>query len=364
MEAGLRRVWPDADIISLPLADGGEGTLDALLAAGGAKAQRRYETVFGPAGQPVEAAWGWLPNTQTAVVELAQAAGLSLVTANRRDPKITTTNGVGQLLLSALREPNVRRVIIGLGGSTTNDGGAGLLSALGVCFLDAEGQTLPPGGAALARLARVDTSRLGFELAALSARPVEILIACDVTNPLTGPNGASAIFGPQKGATDEDIVTLDAALGHFARTWNKPHDLPGMGAAGGTAFGLLALFPFAQLRPGIDLVLDATGFNDHLHGASLVLTGEGKMDAQTLGGKAVAGIARRVQEQTGGTVPVAALVGALGQDVSAQSLVRAGISAVMPLSIGPETLADAIPRTAERLADAAERTARWMRINP
>lgn len=356
METGLRRVWPDADIVRLPLADGGEGTLHALLAAGGEKAEWRRETVRGPLGEAVRAAWGWLPETQTAVVELAQAAGLSLVPDGRRDPKITTTFGVGQLLLSALREPNVRRVVVGLGGSATNDGGAGLLCALGVRFLDDAGRDLPPGGAALAHLVRVDTSGLVFE----RADGVQILIACDVENPLTGPNGASAVFGPQKGATPDDVALLDNALARFARVWEKPHDLPGMGAAGGTAFGLLSLFPHAQLKPGIGLVLDATGFNAHLVGANLVLTGEGKMDAQTLGGKAVAGIARRVHEQTKGRVPVAALVGAVGRDVSAQSLHDAGIAAVMPLSIGPETLADALPRTAERLADAAERSARWI----
>ena len=169
METGLRRVWPDADIVQLPLADGGEGTLHALLAAGGDKAEWRHETVCGPLGKPVEASWGWLPDTKTAVVELAQAAGLSLVPDGRRDPKITTTFGVGQLLLSALREPNVRRVVIGLGGSATNDGGAGLLCALGVRLLDEAGQNLPPGGAALAHLVRVDTSGL-FERAAEGVR--------------------------------------------------------------------------------------------------------------------------------------------------------------------------------------------------
>ncbi len=181
-------------------------------------------------------------------------------------------------------------------------------------------------------------------------------------NPLLGPRGASAIFGPQKGATPEDVAVLDAALAHFASVWDKPHDTLGMGAAGGCAFGLLSLFPQARLVPGIDLVLDAAHFDAHLQTADLVLTGEGKLDAQTLGGKAIAGVARRVREQTGGRIPVAALVGALGNDVSAEALAQAGIAAVLPLSIGPETLTDALPRTRERLADAAERAARWMGV--
>ena len=330
---------------------------------GGRKGSERVtQTVSGPLGESVRADWGLLDNGQTAVVELAQAAGLPLVPPDKRDPKTTTTFGVGQLLLSALQTPTVRRVIIGLGGSATNDGGAGLLSALGVRFLDANGGDLPPGGAALARLARVDESGLLFDEADINRRGVQIRIACDVNNPLLGPRGASAIFGPQKGATLEDVAVLDAALAHFAHVWNKPHDTPGMGAAGGCAFGLLSLFPQAQLVPGIDLVLDAAHFDAHLQNADLVLTGEGKLDAQTLGGKAVAGVARRVRKQTAGRVPVAALVGALGGDVSAQALARAGIAAALPLSIGPETLGDALPRTGERLADAAERAARWMRL--
>ena len=359
METGLRRVWPDSEIVHLPLADGGEGTLDALLSAAGSGGTRITQTVSGPLGTVVDAAWGLLDEGTTAVVELAQAAGLGLVPPDLRDPKTTTTTGVGQLLLSALQTPGVRRIIIGLGGSATNDGGAGLLAALGVRFLDGSGKDLPVGGAALLHLARIDETLLNFATALLQT---EILLACDVTNPLLGENGASAVFGPQKGATPDEVALLNSALAHFAHTWNKPHDAPGMGAAGGCAWGILSLFPRARLRSGIDLVLDAVHFDNHLIGADLVITGEGQINAQTLSGKAVHGVARRTRTQSGGRVPVAALVGAIGDDISPAALLRAGIDAVMPLSCGPETLEAALKNTAMRLSDAAERAARWIQL--
>jgi glycerate kinase len=411
MADGLRRVWPDAEIVQLPIADGGEGTLDALVTA--TKGQTFTQTVTGPLGTSVSARWGLLGDGATAVVELAEAAGLTLVPADQRDPKTTTTYGVGELLHTALAYPGVRRVIVGLGGSATNDGGSGLLSALGMRFLDAQGDSLSPGGAPLANLATVDTSTLFLDPASL-----ELLIACDVDNPLTGPRGASAIFGPQKGATPEDIMVLDAALERMAgvleglveivrlapfplplppasgagvsnsdtpeasvmvisspsgtpapdaggRGRGKGANLtistkPGSGAAGGTAFGLLWLFPKATLQPGIDLILDAIGFEDHLRGADLVLTGEGRLDGQTLGGKAVAGVARRAHAAD---VPVGALVGGIGADVDAARLAQeAGIHAVLPLAPGPCTLDESIANTAAWLTDAAERAARWMTL--
>jgi glycerate kinase len=365
MAEGWRRVFPDTEIISLPIADGGEGTLDALLAA--TEGMVFPHNVTGPLGEPVAARWGLLGDGRTAVVELAEAAGLTLVPPERRDPKITTTRGVGELLREAAIHTGVRRIIVGLGGSATNDGGAGLLSALGVRFLDGNGNELPPGGAALSRLAAVDTSVLH-----LDPRSLDILIACDVDNPLAGPRGASAIFGPQKGATPQDVDLLDEALTRFAAVVEResgeasdalrarPSVLKGAGAAGGTAFGLLWMFPKAQLRPGIDLVLDAIGFDRHLSGADLVLTGEGRLDAQTLGGKAVAGVARRAKDVG---VPVGALVGAVGADLDMARLsTEMGVDAVLPVVPGPVTLEEAMTKASIYLADAAERAARWMRL--
>ena len=350
---GVRRVLPDAQLVLLPIADGGEGTLDALIRATGGTTIA--QDVTGPLSEPVSARWGLLGDGETAVIELAEAAGLTQVPPERRDPKITTTQGIGEFLLAASRNPQVQRVIVGLGGSATNDGGAGLLTALGVAFHDASGDPLPAGGASLANLARVETRSLRLDPAT-----VELLIACDVDNPLTGPRGASAIFGPQKGATPGDVSLLDAALAHYAAMLpnGQPFaDVPGAGAAGGTAFGLLWLFQNATLRPGIDLVLDAIGFDTHLRGADLVLTGEGRLDGQTLGGKALAGIARRAKAAG---VPVGALVGGLSPDMDQNTLAEtAGIHAALPIVPGPCTLEDAFAHAADWLTDAAERALRW-----
>ncbi len=353
MAAGLRRVWPDVETVELPVADGGEGTAAALAAATGGTLIT--ETVSGPLGEPRAARWALLGDGTTAVIELAEAAGLPLVPRERRDPKVTTTRGVGELLLRAAQHPTVRRILIGLGGSATNDGGAGLLRALGVRFLDAGGHDLPEGGAALADLASVDTSGLSLDPAAH-----EIIIACDVDNPLTGPRGASAVFGPQKGASPEDVVVLDAALERFAAVLERPvANIAGAGAAGGTAAGLLWLFPAATLRPGIEIVLDALHFEGRLRTADLVLTGEGKLDGQTLGGKAVAGVARRARAAG---VPTAVLAGAVADDSGANALEAAGVSATLALPPGPCSLEEAMAHTRDWLTDAAERAARWMAL--
>jgi glycerate kinase len=345
---GLRRVFPDAVIARVPIADGGEGTLDALVTATGGTLLR--ETVIGPLGEATDAHWGRLPDG-TAVIELAQAAGLTLVPSDRRDPNTATTYGLGQLIGRALDTDGVRRLIVGLGGSATNDGGAGMLQALGVQLRDSQGGAIPRGGAALARLTEVDASRQ-------RRFSGPIWIACDVDNPLTGTRGASAVFGPQKGATHDDIVWLDAALENYAHVLGIDGG-PGDGAAGGTAYGLRFLFPQAILRPGIDLVLDTVDFEGFLAGADLVLTGEGRIDGQTLGGKAVAGIARRAHAVG---VPVAALVGGIGPDITGSQLAVAGIDAVLPLAPGPCALDDSIAHTEAWLADAAERAARWLRL--
>ena len=315
MAEGWRRVFPLENPLRLPLADGGEGTLDALLSATGG--ERFIETVTGPLGDPIKAAWGLLPDG-TAVVELAQAAGLTLVPHDKRDPKLTTTYGVGELLLQAAQ--HTKKLIITLGGSATNEGGAGILEAFGY------------------------QQPLGFD----------VRIACDVDNPLTGPRGASAVFGPQKGATPEDVVILDARLGRLRDRLGFPEQ-PGDGAAGGAAYGLRWLFPGARLVPGIDLVLDALDFEAHCKGTSLILTGEGRLDSQTLGGKAIAGVARRAASHG---VTVIALVGSIGSDVTGEMLRAAGITAAFPLAPGPCTLDESLQNTAPWLADTAERVAR------
>ena len=353
MQRGLHRVWPDAEYVSLPIADGGEGTLDALMAATGG--ELFAESVTGPLEESVIARWGLFSDGETAVIELAEAAGLTLIPAERRDPKMTTTYGVGELILHAANRLSVRRLILGLGGSATNDGGAGILTALGVRLLDASGDPLPPGGASLIHLNAVDASPLRLDPAAF-----ELFIACDVDNPLTGERGASAIFGPQKGATPNDVAVLDAALAHYASLVGDRGNAPGDGAAGGAGFGLRYLFPNTTLRPGIDLVLDAIRFDEHLVGADLILTGEGKLDGQTLGGKAIAGVARRAKAAG---VPIGALVGSLGTDVSAAELAeKVGVAAVMPIIPRPCALEDALRNAADWLTDAAERAARWKNI--
>lgn len=343
MAEGWRRVFPDAELLELPVADGGEGTLDVLLAATGG--ERITQTVTGPLDKEVTAAWGLLPDG-TAVVELAQAAGLSLVPLNRRDPKKTTTAGVGELIISACRRTS--KLIITLGGSATNDGGAGILQTAALNYFS---PSIGLGGAALKDLQ-------GFYGKPKQMEGYEVRIACDVDNPLIGPSGASAVFGPQKGATPKDVALLDAALANYAKVLGLPEQ-PGDGAAGGAAYGLRWLFPSAKLVPGIDLVLDAIGFDNHLNGADLVLTGEGRLDSQTLGGKVIAGVAKRARARN---VPVVALVGGIGSDVTGAALAEAGVAATLPLAPGPCTLAESMENTARWLADAAERAARLIYI--
>jgi glycerate kinase len=275
MERGVLAAWPDAEVVKVPIADGGEGTVAAMvMATGGAL---RETTVRGPLGEPVRAPWGVLGDGETAVIEMAAASGLPLVPEDRRDPRVTTTHGTGELIRSAL-DAGFRRLVVGIGGSATNDGGTGMARALGIRFLDASGRELPAGGAALASLATIDLSGVDRRLAS-----AEILVACDVDNPLTGPRGASAVYGPQKGATPAMVRELDAALERLAvvaraATGRDVAAAPGAGAAGGLGAGLLFFTP-ARLVPGVELVLGAARFEDHVRGASLVLTGEGRSDA-------------------------------------------------------------------------------------
>ncbi|MDH1264647.1 glycerate kinase [Pseudomonas sp. GD03944] len=345
---GWAQVFPEAELCLRPMADGGEGTVDALLAATGG--ERRELQVSGPLGAPVQAHWGWLDG-QTAVIEMAAASGLHWVPREQRDATITSSFGTGELIRAALDE-GAQRIILGLGGSATNDGGAGLLQALGARFLDADGQVLAPGGAALAGLARVDLSQLDARLGT-----VQVDVAADVDNPLCGPRGASAVFGPQKGADARQVELLDAALGHMAKVvaaalGKDVSEEPGAGAAGGLGFAAKAFFG-ARFRPGIELVAELSGLAESMAGADLVITGEGRLDAQSLHGKTPVGVAR-VARAAG--VPVIALAGSLGEGY--QRVYEVGIEAAFSLTPGPVTLEQACATAADELQARAADIAR------
>ncbi|BCT33745.1 glycerate kinase [Pseudomonas protegens] len=278
---GLAEVWPDAELRQCPMADGGEGTVESILAA--CDGQLRSHRVQGPLGTLVEARWGWLPQSHTAIIEMAEASGLQLLALDQRDACNTSTFGTGELILAAL-EAGAQRIILAIGGSATNDGGAGALQALGLKLLDRQGQVLPRGGLALADLAGIELDGMDPRLA-----QVRFEIAADVNNPLCGEHGASAIFGPQKGASPQQVQALDRALEHFADLCAQvlPKDLrdePGSGAAGGLGFAAKA-FLGAQFRPGVEVVAELVGLEQAMRGADLVITGEGRFDAQTLRGK-------------------------------------------------------------------------------
>ncbi|MEE5044115.1 glycerate kinase [Pseudomonas alliivorans] len=347
--SGLAEVWPDAELVKCPMADGGEGTIEALLDA--CQGQWMSAQVSGPLGDRVEAHWGWLAQSRTAIIEMAMASGLQLLTLTQRDACLTSTAGTGQLISAAL-DAGAQRVILAIGGSATNDGGSGMISALGARFLDRDDRPLPGGGLALADLARIDLSGLDPRLTG-----VRVEIAADVDNPLCGPNGASHIFGPQKGASPDQVLALDAALAHFAdhsaRTLG--HDLrdsPGSGAAGGMGFAAKAYLN-ASFRAGVEVVADLTGLEQALRGADLVITGEGRFDAQTLRGKTPLGVARVAQRQQ---VPVIVLAGTLGEGY--EQLYQHGISAAFALTSGPMDLEKACREAPRLLHERARDVAR------
>jgi len=354
MERGILRVFPDAEVCTIPMADGGEGTVDALLAATGGK--RRLSEVSDPLGKRITAQWGVLGDGCTAVIEMAAASGLTLQAAEQRNPRITSTHGTGELMRAAL-DAGLRKIILGIGGSATNDGGAGMARALGARFLDTDGHELPDGGAALAGLQRIDLSLLDPRL-----RDTEITVACDVDNPLCGPRGASAVFGPQKGATPAMVAELDAALAHFAAvaqnaTGRDIAEQAGAGAAGGLGAGLL-FFTLAQLKPGVDIVLDAVGFSDLVKDADFVITGEGCTDFQTAFGKAPVGVAR-CAKQFG--IPVFCLSGSLGQ--GADDALAHGIDALLSISERPMTLAESMGAAGSLIETASARLCRIIKAS-
>jgi len=292
MRAGIELVMPSAEVVLVPIADGGDGTVEALVAAASGSLRRRR--VRGPLGDPVDAEYGLIDDGATAVIEMARAAGLALVPVERRDPAVATTFGVGQLLQDAA-DAGVRRFIVGIGGSATNDGGAGLAQALGYHLLDERGLELPPGGLALERLDRIHVGGVHSDWGAL-----EVKVATDVSNPLTGPRGASAIYGPQKGASPGLVAKLDGALARLAAIVRRDlgvdvESLPGAGAAGGLGAGLVA-FVSARLLPGAEMIMQALNLDDRLVGADLVFTGEGRLDSQTVRfGKGPAAVARHAR---------------------------------------------------------------------
>ena len=349
LERGVLRVFPQAEVRKIPIADGGEGTVEALVTATGG--QMKQERVRGPLGEVVDACWGILGDGKTAVIEMAAASGLPLVPPDRRDPRITTTYGTGELIRTALDE-GLRRIIIGIGGSATNDGGTGMAQALGAKFLAADGTELPPGGGALAQLKTIDLSGLDSRLT-----KTEITVACDVDNPLCGQRGAAAVFGPQKGATPAMVAELDAALGHFAgcaraATGRNVADLAGAGAAGGLGAGLLFFTP-AKLRPGVEIVLEAVKFAEVVKDAAFVITGEGRTDFQTAYGKAPVGVAK-VAKQFG--VPVFCISGGLGD--GADDVLAQGIDAVMSICSRPLSLEECMRDGAALIEEAAARLCR------
>jgi glycerate kinase len=350
---GIRDAFPDADLVLCPMADGGEGTVDAILAV--LPGERRSASVSGPLGAEVTARWGWLPEARTAIIEMAEASGLQLLTLEQRDASHSCTFGTGQLILEAV-EAGAEKIILTIGGSATNDGGAGMLSALGVRFYDFSGSELPPGGLALAQLSRVDLSHFDPRLQAL-----QFSVAADVDNPLCGPHGASFIFGRQKGANPQQIEALDHALAHFADCCaqvleHDRRDEPGAGAAGGMGFAAKA-FLGAEFRPGVEVVAELAGLEDKTRGADLVITGEGRCDAQTLRGKTPMGVARVAQRQG---VPVVILAGTLGEGY--QALYEHGINAAFAIVSGPMTLADACADAPRLLRERARDVVRLWQL--
>jgi glycerate kinase len=362
IEAGWREIFPEARYRLLPMADGGEGTVQALVDATGGRL--REAMVTGATGRRIAAGYGLAADDSLAVIEMAAASGLEAVPPAERDPRGATSYGTGELIADAL-DAGARRFVIGLGGSATNDGGAGMLQALGVRLVDADGRDLPRGGAALARLHRIDASGLDARIA-----QCRIDVACDVTNPLLGPRGASAVFGPQKGATSGMVAELDGCLRRLAEALRRDlgqdvAEVPGTGAAGGMGAALLAVLG-AKLRPGSEVVAEALGLDAAVREADLVITGEGRTDGQTIHGKAPIGVAR-VAARHG--VPVIGLSGALTPDSSAVHAhgISAVFSAVRSVCTVEEALRDAaanVRATARNIAMALRLGQRLARPAP
>jgi glycerate kinase len=353
IEAGIGDALPDAECRLAPMADGGEGTVAAMVAGLGGRLCRKMVT--GPLGSPVNAVYGLSGDGRRAIIEMAAAAGLALVPPAQRDPSRTTSFGLGELIADAL-DQGARHLIIGIGGSATNDGGAGMAQALGVGLRDGAGMPLPYGGGGLERLAEIDMAKLDKRLG-----ECRIEVACDVDNPLTGPRGASVVFAPQKGADAAMVERLDAGLSHFAGIIRQQLGmdvaaLPGGGAAGGLGAGLHA-FLGAELRPGVEIITEAIGLPALIGWADLIITGEGRLDGQSLGGKVPVGIARAAARLG---KPVIVIAGSLGD--GAEGLETAGITAMVSCVPGPCTLEAALVGAADNIRRTARNVAAMLRV--
>jgi glycerate kinase len=351
VERGIRRVYADAIVDKVAVADGGEGTSKALTEYLRGKYVQVEAT--GPLGDQVRVHYG-IVHGDTAIMEMAEASGLSLIPEDKRDSLRATTYGTGEMIVDAMGR-GCRKIVLGIGGSATNDGGAGMAAALGVRLLDEDGNDIGPGGRALGRLARVDMSGIDPRVA-----DTECIVACDVDNPLCGEKGASRVFGPQKGAAPEMVSVLDRNLSHFAQIIRRDlsmdvADIPGAGAAGGLGAGLIA-FCGARLQKGIDVVLDAVDIEARIKDADIVITGEGRVDGQTAHGKVPVGVAARAKKYG---KPVFAIAGFIGE--GAEAVYDHGIDAVMSSMVGPMSLEEAIRRSPELIERAAERLFRIIR---
>lgn len=353
IEKGFREIFPDAQYVSVPVADGGEGTVEAMIAA--TQGAAHTASVTGPLGERVDACWGMSGDGNTAFIEMAAASGLALVPPEQRNPLMTTSRGTGELILHAL-EHGARNIIIGIGGSATNDGGAGMVQALGAKLCDANGTEIGSGGGSLMSLNTIDISGLDPRLAACTIR-----VACDVTNPLTGDRGASRIFGPQKGATEAQIVELDNNLAHYADVIKKSlrvdvKEVPGAGAAGGMGAALMA-FLGAELRSGIEIVTQALNLEEHIHDCTLVVTGEGRIDSQSIHGKVPVGVANVAKKYH---KPVIGIAGSLTHDVGVVH--QYGIDAVFSVLTSIGTLEEAFRGAFDNIYRASRNIAATLRV--
>lgn len=353
IEKGFREIFPDAQYVSVPVADGGEGTVEAMIAA--TQGTEYTAQVTGPLGEPVEACWGISGDGKTAFIEMAAASGLALVPPSQRNPLVTTSRGTGELILQAL-EHGARNIIIGIGGSATNDGGAGMVQALGAKLCDANGTDIGNGGGSLIGLNSIDITQLDPRL-----RECTIRVACDVTNPLTGEKGASRVFGPQKGATEELIVELDRNLDHYADVIKKSlridvKQVPGAGAAGGMGAALMA-FLGAELRSGIEIVTQALNLEEHIHDCTWVVTGEGRIDSQSINGKVPVGVAQVAKKYH---KPVIGIAGSLTKDVGIVH--QYGIDAVFSVLTSISTLEDAFRGAFDNIYRASRNIAATLQV--
>jgi glycerate 2-kinase len=349
IEKGIKKAFPNAQTILLPVGDGGEGTLETLVSA--TCGERISVNVNGPLMQEIEAEYGILGDGKTCVIEMAKASGLSLISQSELNPLKTTTYGTGELIKRALND-GFKSFILALGGSATNDGGAGMLQALGLKILDESGKEITYGGAALSSAVSIDMSEFDDRISSCS-----FLIASDVQNPFIGPNGASAVFGPQKGATDEDVAVLDASLANWADVIERAtgihlHDMEGAGAAGGIGGAFQAFFPSIMKR-GIDVVLEHIGFHQALNQTDLVITGEGRVDFQTASGKTPMGVAQAAFLQN---IPTIILAGSIGKGTD--TLYQFGVLSVHSIINKPMTLGEAMENAGELLEYSAEQVAR------